>query len=419
MDNTDLLIAEVEKKLDSIQEKKDLLSQIYEEEAVLTITLLDDYRDVRNMDIPSIKNDILENLKDFKQAEFSWEPPSSGNKFGSGGFENDDGMARILGIGTQQEKIIIKGQDFDQMQNKAQDIKYYLGQISSIKRIDIKVPQKRPEVQLLFDKQLMSIYDIPLTSVLSELNSFQPSFSSGVVLKQGNEEFDIQIKMPDIDPNITDRNINDLKTLNVRGNTGTTLELQNVSDFNFTTGLSTIQRTNQEKRIVVSYEFLDEVNDENDLLMAARAEVDDLIETISLNSDMVIEVIHEDDQLGEFGFLLLMAVLLIYMILASVFESFTMPIVMMFSIPLAAVGSLILLILTGTSIMNANVFTGFLILLGIVVNNGIIMIDYTRVLQRRGNRQTRALMMAGFSTSSSNLNYSHNNHYCTYTTCSW
>jgi len=203
--------------------------------------------------------------------------------------------------------------------------------------------------------------------------------------------------MPDIDPNITDRNINDLETLNVRGNTGTTLELQNVSDFNFTTGLSTIQRTNQEKRIVVSYEFLDEVNDENDLLTAARAEVDDLIETISLNSDMVIEIIHEDDQLGEFGFLLLMAVLLIYMILASVFESFTMPIVMMFSIPLAAVGSLILLILTGTSIMNANVFTGFLILLGIVVNNGIIMIDYTRVLQRRGNRQTRALMMAGLA----------------------
>jgi len=112
---------------------------------------------------------------------------------------------------------------------------------------------------------------------------------------------------------------------------------------------------------------------------------------------MVIEIIHEDDQLGEFGFLLLMAVLLIYMILASVFESFTMPIVMMFSIPLAAVGSLILLILTGTSIMNANVFTGFLILLGIVVNNGIIMIDYTRVLQRRGNRQTRALMMAGLA----------------------
>ncbi len=397
LENTDLLIAEVEKKLDSIEEKKDLLSQIYEEEAVLTISLKDDYRKIRNLSIPNVKNSIMEELNDFKQAEFSWDPPASGNKFGSGGFDDEDGMAKILGIGTQQEKIIIKGQDFEQMQNKAHDVEYYLRQITSIKNVNIKIQDKRPEVQLLFDKQLMSLYDIPLTSILSELNSFQPGFSSGGVLKQGSEEYDIQIKMPDIDEDIKDRNINDLKTLNVRGSTGSTFELENISDFNFTTGLSTIKRKNQEKQLVVSYEFLDEVNDENDLLIAARAEVDELIESISLNSDMVIEVIHEDDELGEFGFLLLMAVLLIYMILASVFESFTMPVVMMFSIPLAAIGSLILLILTGTSIMNANVFTGFLILLGIVVNNGIIMIDYTRVLQKRGYRQTRALMTAGLA----------------------
>lgn len=397
LENTDLLIADVEKKLDSLEEKKDILSQIYEEEAVLNITLIDDYRDARNMDIPGIKNDILENLEDFKQAEFSWEPPSSGNRFGSGGFDDDDGMARILGIGVQQEKVIIKGNNFAQMQNKARDVEYYLNQISAIKRVNVKLPAKRPEVQLEFDKHLMSVYDIPLTSVLSELNSFQPGFSSGRVLKQGTEEYDILIKTPDENQELPERNINDLKTMDVRGATGASLELQNISDFNFTTGLSTIKRTNQEKRVVVSYEFLEEVNDDKDLLTSARTEVDELIENISMNSDMVIEVVHEDNDLGEFGFLLLMAVLLIYMILASVFESFTMPIVMMFSIPLAAIGSLILLILTGTSIMNANVFTGFLILLGIVVNNGIIMIDYTRVLQKRGNRQTRALMMAGLA----------------------
>jgi len=397
LENTDLLIAEVEKKLDSLQEKKDILSQIYEEDAVITISLSDDYREIRNMDIPSIKTDILETLEDFKQAQFDWNPPASGGKFGSGGFENDDGMARILGIGIQQEKILIKGQDYSQMLNKAHDIEYYLGQLSSIKKINIQIPDKRPEVQLLFDKQLMSLYDIPITSVLSELNSFQPAFSSGVVFKQGNNDYDIQIKMPDADDKITSKNIHDLSTLNVMGSGGSSFELQNISDFNFTTGLSTIKRTNQEKRIVIAYEFLDEVNDENDLLTASRAEVDDLINNLNVNSSIIIEVVHEDNDLGEFGFLLLMAVMLIYMILASVFESFTMPIIMMFSIPLAAIGSLILLILTGTSIMNANVFTGFIILLGIVVNNGIIMIDYTRVLQKRGYRESRALMTAGLA----------------------
>lgn len=397
LENTDLLITDVEAKLDSLKEKKDILSQIYEEEAVITITLSDDYRDIRNMDVPAIKNDIIESLDDFKQARFDWNPPTTGGRFGSGGFENDDGMARILGIGTQQEKIIIKGQDFDQMLNKAHDVEYFLGQLSSIKRINIQQSDKRPEVQLIFEKQLMSLYDIPITSVLSELNSFQPEFSSGVLFKQGNQDYDIQIKMPDIDKNVTSRNIHDLKTLNVKGSGGSSFELQNISRFNFTTGLSTIKRTNQEKQIVVSYEFLDEVVDESNILDASRAEVDDLIENISMSSDMVIEVVHEDDDLGEFGFLLLMAALLIYMILASVFESFTIPVVMMFSIPLAAIGSLILLILTGTSMLNANVFTGFIILLGIVVNNGIIMIDYTRVLQKRGYRESRALMTAGLA----------------------
>jgi hypothetical protein len=69
----------------------------------------------------------------------------------------------------------------------------------------------------------------------------------------------------------------------------------------------------------------------------------------------------------------------------------------MFSIPLAALGSLIALILTGNSLLNANTLTGFLILLGVVVNNGIILIDYTNILRKRGYRVQRALMTAGMA----------------------
>ena len=85
------------------------------------------------------------------------------------------------------------------------------------------------------------------------------------------------------------------------------------------------------------------------------------------------------------------------MILAAVFESLATPVVLMFSIPLAALGSLIALILTGNSLLNANTLTGFLILLGVVVNNGIILIDYTNILRKSGNRPHRALMTAGVS----------------------
>ncbi len=396
LENTDLLVASAEKKLASLEEKEDVMSQVYEEEAVITISLIDNYRDVRNNSIPTIKNEILERLDDLSQADFSWEPPASGRRFGGGGYDDDDGFARLLGIGSQREKVLIKGQNFDKMLNMAEDIKFHIGRLSSIKSVNISIPSKRPELMLNLDKQLMTLYDIPITSVLSELNSFQREFSTGVKFKQGTDEYDIQIKTIGNDKQ-KERNADDLKKLTVRGSQGSEFELQNISNFNYTDGLSTIRRTNQEKQLNIIYEFISEVKDEKDLLEASRLEIDEVIESINLPAGMALEVVNEDDSLAEFGFLLLMAFVLVYMILASVFESFSVPMVMMFSIPMAAIGSLALLILTGTSLMNANVFIGFLILLGIVVNNSIIMIDYSRMLVKRGYNESRALITAGLA----------------------
>ncbi|PKQ62765.1 ABC transporter ATP-binding protein [Labilibaculum filiforme] len=398
LENTDIFIREVEQKLDSIPEKKDITSQIYEEEAVLIITLHDDYRDKQKLSIPGIKKNILEQLDDLPRASFSWDPPATGRRFGGGGgFGADNPFMEMLGMGSQKEKLIIKGQDFNKMLDVSEDLEYFLNQLTSIKNVSVRIPTKRPEIIMELDKQIMAIYDIPVTSVLSELNSFQKEFSSGVIFKQGTEEYDIIIKTIGNNVEQVTRNSKDLRELSVRGTQGAEFELQNISNLNFTEGLSTIKRTNQEKQLEVEYQFIDEVNDEKDLLTASRVEIDELVERMNIPSGIALEVVHEEDNLAEFGFLFLMAIVLIFMILASVFESFTMPIVMMFSIPMAAIGSLLALILTGTSLMNANVFTGLIILLGIVVNNGIIMIDYSNVLQKRGYRESRALIMAGLA----------------------
>jgi multidrug efflux pump subunit AcrB/ABC-type multidrug transport system ATPase subunit len=395
LENTDILIVEVEKNLADLEEMKDIVSQVYEEESVLTISLKDDYKDLRNFSIPKIKNEILERVSELSPAEFSWDPPAAGRRFGGSNY-NDDEFGQFLGIGTQKEKVLIKGQDFDKMLNQANDVEYYLAQLTSVKRVEIRVPNKRPELMLNFDKQLMALYDIPVTSVLSELNSFQHEFASGVTFKHDNEEYDILIKTIG-NKDKKEKDVKDLKKLEVRGSKGSKFELQEISKFNFTEGLSTIKRTNQEKQLELVYEYIGEVKDEKDLLEAARVEIDDLIAGMTLPSGITLEVVHDENELGEFAFLLLMAFILIYMILSSVFESFTVPIVMMFSIPMAAIGSIIFLILTGTSILNPYVLTGFLILLGIVVNNGIILIDYSRVLRKRGYSDSRALMMAGLA----------------------
>ncbi len=395
LETTDLLVAEVEKKLEKIEEKKDIISQIYEEEAVVTIVLKKDFQDIRQRSVPKIKQDILDKLNEVQQASFSWEPPASGH-FGTGGFSQDEGIESILGIGPTTEKVIIKGQDFNRMLDFAGDVRYYLSQQSSMVQVWINIPAQRPEVLLALDKNLMALYDIPPSSLLSGLNSFPKTFSSGAKFKQGTEEYDITIRTNTVSDE-QDRNLRDLKELPVKASNNIQFEMQDISQFVFDKGLSTIHRSNQEKELVISYKFMDEVNDDKDLLTAARAEVDDLMAQVPYPHSVSTEIIHEDDTLGEFGFLIIAAIILIYMILASIFESFSTPFVILFSIPMTAIGSLVALILTGNGLMNANSLIGLIILLGIVVNNGILLIDYTNVLRKQGVRQQRALMMAGLA----------------------
>jgi multidrug efflux pump subunit AcrB/ABC-type multidrug transport system ATPase subunit len=393
--NTDLLVSEVEKRLEKLKEKQDIISQVYEEEAEITITLQKEYKKVRNFSIPKIKKEILNSMHGLEPASFSWDPPVSARRFGGGGGE-DIGMEGFLGIGNNIEKVIIKGEDYNQIVSQANLVKYYLSQQQSVNSVNINIPAAEPEIVMDFDKQLMSMYDIPASSVLAELNSFPQQFSSGVKFKQGNDEYDIQIRM-EKPAEQKERNLGDLKELPVKGRNAARFELQNISSFNFSNGIPSVKRVNQQRQLEVEYSFLNEVNDDKDLLNAARLEVDALLAGMRVPPGVAMEIKHDQQDLSDFRFLILAAFILIYMILASVFESFSKPVVLMFAIPLAAIGSLIALILTGNSLLNPNTLTGFVILIGIVVNNGIILLDYSNVLQKRGYTPSRSLIMAGLA----------------------
>ena len=132
----------------------------------------------------------------------------------------------------------------------------------------------------------------------------------------------------------------------------------------------------------MNYRFNSDVNESKNILEAARTEIDELVQNTDIPTGIAVEVVHEEDETSEFTFLILAAFVIIYMILASVFESLTAPIVLMFAIPLAAIGSLLALLFTSNSLMNANVLIGVIILIGIVVNNSIILIDYRVTVNR-------------------------------------
>jgi len=405
LQKTDAVVAEIESRLTSLPEKEDIVSRIEEDKATVTVNLFKEWDKKSERSLPEIKNDISERTKNISSAEISMDEISAGGGFtgGDGGgesFNPENDFANLLGFGNESEKVVIRGQDFEQMRNLAADIENYIDALETIENVNAGIQDNTPEVQLHFDMDYLGRNNFTLMNLSAALATFGREYSSGAKFKQGTQSYDIIIKYADEDTLSSDndqKTIDDLKHLEVTSASGAVMEMEELASTIFSYGMGNIHRENQEKRITVTYNFKEEIRSSKDILVGARAEIESIVSGLNIPSGLVVEVIHEDNQLKEFYNLIGIAFLLIYMILAAVFESLAIPFVLLFSIPLAALGSLIALILTGNSLLNANTLTGFLILLGVVVNNGIILIDYTKILRKRGYRRSRALMSAGMS----------------------
>jgi len=400
LESTDLVVADIESKLSEIAEKKDLISRIQEEEAVLTFIFKEDYKDIDNRTIAEVKSDVENRVDNIAKAEVSLTAPTSGGGFGGGGRSGTEGFSSFMGIGSNSERVVIKGENFDVMKGVAEDLQYYIEDLESIRRANVSVASNRPEIHLYFNQMLLTEYGITLNNIASELGSFSREFTSGVNFNQGTEEYEIIVKQKlteKEEEDKTEKGIEDLQRLQISNSQGANYDLKDIADLVYASGTSSITRINQEKQIELTYSFVAEAESSKDLLIAYRMEIDDIVSSYKLPPGVAVEVIHEEDQFSEFYFLIAAAFILIFMVLAAVFESMVTPFVLMLSVPFAAIGSFVALILTGSTLFSANTIMGFIILLGVVVNNGIILIDYTNILRKQGFRKSRALITSGLS----------------------
>lgn len=401
LERTDNVVALLEERLEDIPEKKDVISRVNEEQAVLTLVLQDNYRKIGGRKMADIRADVQTRIPDIGGAEIYVANATGGGQGSSGALDGMVGFMSMLGIGDNQERIIVKGVDYEMMQLVAEDIQYQVEQQDYIQSARVSFMRRQPEILLDFDQILLSSYDITRSNILTGLSELNTELSSGTTFKVGEESYDIIIRDQTPEAEEEERNkqktIDDLEAVQVPNSSGGLHNLKDIASINKGYGRSRIIRVNQDKQLEVSYAFQRSASQSKTLLESYRSNIDELIANYNLPAGVAIEVVHEEDQFGDFKFLILAAFLLIFMILAIVFESVTTPLVMLFSVPLAAIGSLLALVLTGNSLMNANTLMGFLILLGVVINNGIILIDYSNLLRRNGYRRERALVTAGLS----------------------
>ncbi|HEY0770373.1 MAG TPA: efflux RND transporter permease subunit, partial [Sphingobacteriaceae bacterium] len=399
LQSTNVRVQKIEEKIMEIPVIKEVISQVSEKEAVITVKLVDNFKDIDTISVADVRNRLSGLGKQFEDMEISLEKAPSQNNSNNGGGAGSsaqEDFQRMLGIGTPSERIVIKGQNFELMQTVANDINSIVSGLQGIKNSSVNISPERPEAHMVFDQSRMSANQVTLQNVAIALNDFQPSFSSGSRFVSGGEEYEITIRTQD-QVSRAPKEMRDLREMPVTSTTGSTHALSELGNVLYSTGESTITRSNQEKRIQITYSFIDEVLKSESLLEASRLEVDQIVSGVNIPSGIVVEVIHDEGVLGDFTFFILAAIVIIFMILAAVFESLYLPIVIMFTIPLAGIGAILSLVLTGNSMLSTNTLIGFLILLGVVVNNGIILIDYSRILRREGYSKYRALMTSGIS----------------------
>lgn len=406
LNRTDAMIRRYEESLMEVPEVEQITSKIYAEEANLTIKLKKDFEKINRQPLAEIKNAVLGRARQLRIWNVSLEARSSSENFQGGGgsamMGGGEELLRLMGMGNQSEKIVIKGQDFEKMENLAEYLEYQLQDLENVNYAWVNTSRGKPESRIQFDQYLMGIYDVTPNHVVTELVNFAPENTTQIKYKAGNQEYDIIIKDKEFaeareEDKQPVRSLDDLREMKVTNQNGSLIDLRSFSTINLTRGQGNISRVNQDKEIEIRYSFVADVNESKDFLENARTEIDDLVQGMDIPAGLAVEVVHEENETEEFTFLILAAFVIIFMILASVFESLSAPVVLMFAIPLAAIGSLLGLLFTDNSLMNANVMTGFIILIGIVVNNSIILIDYTSLLRRQGNRKQRALMIAGIS----------------------
>ena len=292
--------------------------------------------------------------------------------------------------GASTVDIEIYGYDFETTDRVAKEIQAKLLQGSEFSQVLLSRDEYTPEYQVDFDREKLALNGLNTTTAASYFSSAMNGSTQSFYREDG-DEYDIRVRYA---PEFR-TSIEDIENITVYNNMGKGVKIKDLGTVVETLTPPSIQRKNRERLITVSGVVANGV-----ALSDAVLATDAVLADTDIPSELSVEIggSYEDqqDMFGDLIMLLAMIIILVYIVMASQFESFMSPFVIMFSIPFAFVGVFMGLWVTGTPLGTMGMI-GILILMGIVVKNGIVLIDYTILMRERGFSVTEASVIAAKS----------------------
>ena len=292
--------------------------------------------------------------------------------------------------GASTVDIEIYGYDFETSDRVAKEVQAKMLADGSFSQVLLSRDEYTPEYQVDFDREKLAVNGLNSTTAASYLSA-AINGSTQSFYREDGDEYDIRVRYA---PEFR-TSIEDIENIIIYNNMGKGVKIKDVGTVIETLTPPSIQRKNRERLITVSGVVATGV-----ALSDAVAATDAILADTDIPSELSVEIggSYEDQQemFGDLIMLLAMIIILVYIVMASQFESFMSPFVIMFSIPFAFVGVFLGLWVTGTPLGTMGMI-GILILMGIVVKNGIVLIDYTILMRERGKSVAEASVIAAKS----------------------
>ena len=290
-------------------------------------------------------------------------------------------MRGMGGGSSERIQIEIRGYNLEISAELAEQVKEAVERVDGITDVRLSRELGNPEELFHIDRQAAADMNLSVNQIARTIQTVL-SGSQASQFRDGGYEYRILVKVKDSE----DLTIDEILDLTITNTLGEQVSLRNVIDTRPRRGPVRIERRDRERIINITADFA-----ERDM-GAVMTDIREELRTIPVPRDFTIGFTGDfEEQQKAFRELLMsitLAILLVYMIMAMLYESVKDPFIVMFSVPMAVIGVVLMLFITNTT-FNIQSYIGCIMLGGIVVNNAILLVDYTNLLRRRDNMPVR------------------------------
>ena len=305
-------------------------------------------------------------------------------------FSNVSTNVGFGGSGNNNVSVEIYGYDFEATNKVAEEIKNKMKDVKGARNITISRDEDRAELQINFDKEKLALSGLSAAQVATAVRNRVNGYQAGY-LKEDGDEYKIVVRLKEEFRN----SITDIEEMTLQTPTGSLIKVKELAKVSEFWAPPTIDHKRRQRIVSVSVTPVG-----TSLLELANA-AREIARGIDLPQGVVINVggTYEDqmEMSRDMGSLMLLIILLVYIVMASQFESFSKPfLILLGSIPFAFSGAFLALFVTGQELEMVGML-GMILLVGIVVKNGIVLVDYINLMRDRGYELNEAIALSGES----------------------